>query len=39
MPKQSLTDAEAAAVLNYVYQSMNGKDVTITPEQVKKQRK
>ena len=39
MPKQPLTDAEVAAVVNYIYQEMNGADVTVTAEQVKSKRK
>jgi nitrite reductase (NO-forming) len=39
MPKQALTDAEAAAVLTYVYQTMNNKKTRITAEDVKKARK
>lgn len=39
MPKQPLTDAEVAAVINHIYQTMNGADVTVTAEQVKSKRK
>ncbi|MBW6489666.1 MAG: nitrite reductase, copper-containing [Lentimicrobium sp.] len=39
MPKQALTDAETAAVLNYVYQIMNESKTTVKPEDVKKVRK
>lgn len=39
MPKQALTDAEAAAVLTYIYQTMNNKKTRITAEDVKKARK
>ncbi len=39
MPKQPLTDAEVAAVVNHIYQTMNGADVTVTAEQVKSKRK
>lgn len=39
MPRQALTDAETAAVLNFVYSAMNGSDMRVTAEQVKKARK
>jgi nitrite reductase (NO-forming) len=39
MPRQALTDAETAAVLNFVYSTMNGSDMRVTAEQVKKARK
>jgi nitrite reductase (NO-forming) len=39
MPKQALTDAEAAAVLTYIYQTMNNKKTRITADDVKKARK
>ncbi len=39
MPKQALTDAEVAAVVNYIFKEMNGTNAEVTPEQVKKIRK
>lgn len=39
MPKQALTDAETAAVLNYVYQTLNGSKTSVKAEDVKKVRK
>ena len=39
MPRQALTDAETAAVLNFVYSTMNGSDTRVTAEQVKEARK
>ena len=39
MPRQALTDAETAAVLNFVYSTMNGSDVRVTADQVKNARK
>ena len=39
MPKQALTDAEVAAVLNYVYTKMNASETRVTAEQVSKIRK
>lgn len=38
MPKQALTDAEAAAVLTYVYQTMNNQKTRVTADDVKKVR-
>lgn len=39
MPRQALTDAETAAVLNFVYKNLNKSDTQVTAEQVKKIRK
>lgn len=38
MPKQALTDAETAAVLTYIYQTMNNQKTRITADDVKKVR-
>ena len=39
MPRQALTDAEAAAVITYVYKVLNNSDLEVTSEDVKKVRK
>lgn len=39
MPRQALTDAEAAAVITYVYKVLNNSDKDVTSEDVKKVRK
>lgn len=39
MPKTALTDAEAAAVLTFVFQTLNDKKTVVTADEVKKIRK